>query len=1320
MDDKYIERIMSWRGMFKGLIISEKEIETLSQNKSEADTGNSKKIKKKKYIFESLGPVNDVELGKYEDALNQMMEDDSIYNVGLTGPYGAGKSSIIESYKTENEQMKFIHVALGKYDTIDDDSNSLVLNQQEVTPEMKSVNQKISEAPTQPFKEFKEIEGKIINQLLHQVNVKNVPQAFTKVKKNNSVRKIIVWAIIVPLVLAFSIFLLRFDDWAAFVQINHMNLLYRTINPSLRVFAAAALLGLIGYLTYVFGSAQINRSLIRKVSIRGNEIELFKNSENSFFDEHLNEVIYLFENSGADVIVFEDLDRFGSTDVFRKLRELNQLINKRKQDDLAGKDTHKKLVFLYLIKDDIFVSKDRTKFFDLIIPVVPTVSSSNSFNKMMEIFGSIKEIDRTFLRNLSFYIDDMRLIKNIFNEYTIYDSEINTSSLDQNKLLGMVTYKNIFPRDFSQLQYGKGFIYSILNNKRDTYDQEKSIIDSEIFNLESELEELESSSLVSFDRLKETHLTTESILVDGESEDTYPTRMEYVRKVLEGKNLSKVKLKKYQNYSNLYTKSSEPISLESLLKKMEDTPEYQQDKKIVEDIKNGKKVIVSSKIQDLKIKKKQVETQPLSEVFDSNHFEKELQGHEDIKNSGYYDLILFLLSNGYIDENYEDYMNYFYPNDLKREDKLFVRNLLSSSKGDPSKKLRNIESLIEILKNEDYKKVGILNFSLSEYIIDKKMENQFSTILSVARQNHNYKFVLDLYENLLKYNDEKGTENILFFTVTLFSTWKNFLSYAIKKYENKGISEERDNLLKDLVFDGLIYLNSDNEAYEKENSILVEFINQNSSLLENVSEATWNQFSENGITKLEKMEIKLTKINHEQMYNKLFKSIIKNDLYEFNYENIEEIALFEGIVPDRSGIGKFKHESLTRLMNSENDILKARIKNNLNDYLNQYLLFSDCDTYDIEEYVLLVLNSNNVADKTKIKYIESMKYHVENLEEINNKKTRTALILNNKVVPNIQNIIRYFQKPDNNWNKELINFVNQVQHKIKVDYDEVIEEFDEIGFFEATLALNELRDNRYEDIIGESNYKLTNDQFTIKNLQDNKISLLLKHGMISMNSTNLENIRENYRDILIDFIQSDIEAYLGLVTDQVNESEIIGLLNSNLSVENMDRILSTIGNSKKISLAEIKRDHPLMQTLIAKHLKESDKKILFSEFNQYIQSIKNYIVNIAIESISIIIDENIDIDKELLKALLLSDMEISTKKDLVINKVDKLHFGDFLSLDSQLGLSEKFEKINLNKNPSYDDNPFNSSILERLVELNLIKKKHRNGKIFVSKLASSL
>ena len=58
------------------------------------------------------------------------------------------------------------------------------------------------------------------------------------------------------------------------------------------------------------------------------------------------------------------------TEIFTKLRELNNLIN-------GSKQINRKVVFLYAIKDDMFQDKERTKFFDFIIPVIPVINSSN-------------------------------------------------------------------------------------------------------------------------------------------------------------------------------------------------------------------------------------------------------------------------------------------------------------------------------------------------------------------------------------------------------------------------------------------------------------------------------------------------------------------------------------------------------------------------------------------------------------------------------------------------------------------------------------------------------------------------------------------------------------------------------------------------------------------------------------------------------------------------------------------------------------------------------------------------------------------------------
>lgn len=70
------------------------------------------------------------------------------------------------------------------------------------------------------------------------------------------------------------------------------------------------------------------------------------------------------------------------------------------------------------------------------------------------------------MQDVSLYVDDMRILKNIYNEFVVYNNRINTTEQDYNKLLALIIYKNIFPRDFSDLQLNKGFIYTLFAKKK--------------------------------------------------------------------------------------------------------------------------------------------------------------------------------------------------------------------------------------------------------------------------------------------------------------------------------------------------------------------------------------------------------------------------------------------------------------------------------------------------------------------------------------------------------------------------------------------------------------------------------------------------------------------------------------------------------------------------------------------------------------------------------------------------------------------------------------------------------------------------------------
>ena len=56
------------------------------------------------------------------------------------------------------------------------------------------------------------------------------------------------------------------------------------------------------FLIYGLIKIQKNKNVFRKLNLQGNEIEIFEESDDSYFDKYLNEVLYLFENVDADVI----------------------------------------------------------------------------------------------------------------------------------------------------------------------------------------------------------------------------------------------------------------------------------------------------------------------------------------------------------------------------------------------------------------------------------------------------------------------------------------------------------------------------------------------------------------------------------------------------------------------------------------------------------------------------------------------------------------------------------------------------------------------------------------------------------------------------------------------------------------------------------------------------------------------------------------------------------------------------------------------------------------------------------------------------------
>ena len=261
----------------------------------------------KKYNFEKLTLKDDVNIDVYEEALDYVFESDDIRNVAISGAYGAGKSSVLASYKKKHPDKKYIHISLAHFSS----------EKKEDTDE-KGVSESV-------------LEGKILNQLIHQISSDNIPQTNFKVKQNIKPRRIIKSAFLCLAMLVCIGFLCFFNEWKGFVELFLADWVGKVLSLTLNRYARLVAGVIILVIAYVFVHSAIklqkNKNIFKRLNVQGNEIEIFENQDDSFFDKYLNEVLYLFENSQTDVIVFEDMDRFEMNHIFERLREVNTLAN---------------------------------------------------------------------------------------------------------------------------------------------------------------------------------------------------------------------------------------------------------------------------------------------------------------------------------------------------------------------------------------------------------------------------------------------------------------------------------------------------------------------------------------------------------------------------------------------------------------------------------------------------------------------------------------------------------------------------------------------------------------------------------------------------------------------------------------------------------------------------------------------------------------------------------------------------------------------------------------------------------------------------------
>ena len=1264
--------------------------------------------------FEKLTPttLSSDEMIGYNEALDFVFKEEDLLNIAISGPYASGKSSVIKTYEEKHHgNLNGIHISLSYF-----------------SPNLKSKIKNQNPDDELTFNDELMLERKIINQLIHQIDPKQIPYTDFKVKTESNKLIKIFWACII------SVF------FCCFIYMNAT--LFNKIFEEYTLVFIGLSFALITFIFYKIIDLQNSKNLIRKLKIFESELDISSSEcDVSYFDKYLDEIIYILDKSQLDFIVFEDIDRYDDNLILSKLRELNYIYNKR-QKNHKKEQKGKPIKFIYLIKDEIFESKERTKFFDYILPIVPVIDNSNSLGKMEQLFKSkniYSDFSISFLDTLSLYLDDIRLIKNICNEYIIYKKKLphQTSWFKKENLLAIIVYKNIFPEDYSltRLGLGQGVVHRII----ETLKLEKNIdcktqikqLNSEIQSKKEEIKNLKPDHLKSLDELEASYIKFPSKIYSNEYKLISSLKREKLIHYLK-KNNYKVNNGFFESHP-----SYKEIDCRQYFNDLEQNSEYKNEQKKLKIIFQNKKSKLEEEIRKLEkeklqfkspkkitelIKIKQTNNTTIDTLFRAHIYNQTGDTEEKIEHaqykfeyeklsaSCYFPLLRVLIIQGYIDENYNDYTSFYNEQGLPQNDTLFLRNINEQIENDWQLELKKPEIVLKRLNSDNSSKfyeIAVLNYSLLDHILATNKTSDLSQFINLLASHAKTNFIdqyLARYYTLLIDNNTKYQPKYLGLfvkeiNIQLWDICKSINTFDLKLY-----------LYLSFIHNELIELEKMNKKYLK------DFIEKPNNCFLCIDEE-WNRIfqlldeTKNHLSKITDafaiMNIQFKQIEHSTP--ELLALVEANNYYELNYVNVKYI------LENKYNLTNFDSHIIQTLLTLSDDApVKVYFQSNP-EPLVSFIAKSDISIIDDnEDTVLFILNHGEISLSVKIVYIDKNLLAIKLLEQVTDKSVWNKLLEKQKIEYSAENIVYYFfnyeledENKERKINDQLAKFINNNHKNIspqQASLKKLISGADNISLFFRKIILNPvLNPNKYRMLIAWFNGRY-DPNFDFKELSKENISILIQLKAIGLGEEqDLDFIRKNYPDNIQELIIHNFNDYINKLKNNpllVNHGEIIRLLSEDLSLDEKLSLLPL--TSKPISINNKNYPTELQNYILKNNFDVNDltyitnSQFYYSTTDEIKQIIRHLCVEYQ-EEISEIREISYSL---LIKLLKITEFSLDDKYSLLCNQITDLAidylYHLFKVIEQDPTNENLFSNLFIGKNQYFDNTTLNQKIMEEL------------------------
>ena len=1079
--------------------------------------------------FHDLAPTDELDASReYFKALDWALRNDKITNIALSGPYGSGKSSIIQSYMKKHRWLKAINISLATFVELEEfDGEQNQAKKPYVQEKLIDVGEK-------------RIEEGVLKQLFYKVDHKRIPRSRYRKLYRVSKLKIFLITILALAFIALGIFYFMPEIWDKGIEHIYLFGAYHGLSKIkswlVVLFFGLIVIWVISLLLWIL----LTSYKVKEVNL-ADKAAITKQDENneSIFDKNMDEIIYFFEETPYKVVFIEDLDRFKSPEIFVRLRELNTILNNYEK-------IRRKIVFVYAIRDDIFMDKDRTKFFDFIIPVVPVINSTNSNEKLLEFWR--KDIEKIgvvdkyaitpeYIMAVSPYIDDMRVLINIYNEFIIYKNTLSKEQklkLDDVQMMSLMIFKNLRPNDFAKLQMEKGVVKDafrckerFVKNQIGKFEEEKKsiseklkLIDNDILLNEKELK------LIILCRLKENSEIPTRIYVKGHWYD-FSVIME------EGFDIEKLYNKQITvDYRHYNTKDVNGINI--LDEKVSGQYSYIERYRALLNSAPEKRAILQKEISSITDKISKMRNISFSELCEAYE-------PKDILDFNYDDnlFLIFALRHGYIDEKYVDYINYFHANSITNSDMNFILNVRNHGGIDYWANLNKIEEVIERLNVNEFEQKEIYNFDLLDYLLEYERDGEKCQkfIKQLSDEDESswdfiYTFIdLGIYEN---------TDLLI---QMLGSVWKGMWDYI---YKNPLLTDTNK-----LFYLELLLRNCNIEqikGFNTNKKITDYFINK-PDILQELADVEINQMKDI----IEELEIKFVELETEGVPEELLEWIFDNCYYVIN------LPMLQNIVKQKKEdvLNGLETANYTILRSLEYPPVCEYIDENFEDYINDVVLQIPTNIYESEESINIMIQKMQADPDLCKEIIKKEDVSIKDLSqcclEIVEEKGGEAKWIwdtyldTGKVIPSWRNVLFYFQ---------YFGLTVSLQDFISAKIDELI--LDSVKetntVFTEAILLQDFDISVYRKLI--KIFRLENFDHSLSNFTREQVEALIESKYFKISPEQYLDLKQYYPEQCLQFIILNKDDFIRQIESyELDETHVEELLDSNKLTENEKKVI---------------------------------------------------------------------------------------------------------------------------------------------------------------------